>query len=318
MKKGSDGRLWFKNKKDVLNGYKMTVGSWNPVGKSAHEKTDIINDLSEALKWCRKRRKLAFPSRYRLWKHKAYYDGLKIKKLEAEVKAKRSPLLKDIKALKAEITALKRQLRSKIYKTTQRAQITAARREERQKARGQLAAERKKVNVRDRKVERLEERLEKQAQELRDVKKSNKQKDTQVNRLSLLLTREKNKPRGVETVVKVVEGKVPKEVRQYLRYVDQPLDKRIKNFEEVLVRAVTWMTSTSTIPTHLSFLLQLKERGSSKRLDLTGVSNDAAKTCENNGLVKSVYTNGVKIYFLTQKGEELIKDFLNKVTYGKI
>lgn len=311
------GKRYYNDRKDKLNGFAPAV-SWNTRGKSNAQKLEIIEDLKRAIKHLRSTKRLTYPKKYKLWRHKAYYDGLKIKKLQAEVNAKRSPLLKDIKALKEEIRALKRQLRSKIYKTTPRAQITAARQEERVKARNRLTVERRKLAVRDRRVERLEARLEKQAQEIRELKKSNKQKEVRVNRLSLLLTREKEKPKEVETVVRVVEGKVPTEVQKYLRYVDKPLDKRIKNFEQVMVRAVIWLTTTTTNPTHLSLLLQLKEKGSSKRSELTGVSSESAKTCENNGLVKSVYTNGVKIYFLTQAGEGMIKDFLNKVTYGKI
>jgi hypothetical protein len=300
MKKHEGGKLTFKNKKDPLNGFKMTVDSWRPEGKSAHEKTAIIRDLTNALKWTRTRRSLTYPKKWRWYKHKAYYDN------------------KKIEALREEIKELKRELRLKVRTTGWRGKVRDALDEARKKWKTRETNLLSAQKLRDNKINRLEQRVDNQAKELRavkyDLKRALGREETLKNKLALA-RKEKSRPRYV---TKTVKAEIPLEVRRFMRYQGKRLDERLVNMSEIAVKSTMWTRDNGLTNTQLSALMEINLKGSSQRVELTGVTNTVLKGLEDQGYLNSVYTNAIKYYFLTATGEQKCKDYMNFLSYGKI
>jgi len=318
MKKGTDNRIWFKNRKDPLNGYKMTVDSWKPDGKSAHQKTAIIEDLMAALKYVRTRRKLAYPPSYKYWKHKSYFDEKKIKELKAQLAAKRNPFSQELKAAKEEVRVLKRQLRSKIHKASVAGQRAEIRKEVNRRAADKYREYRKRISTRDKEIARLKEKLAKTEAESKELLKANKSAESKIRRLQTSLDNWKKKKPTVVYRSRTVEKPIPAEVKAAMRYLDKPLDKRLKNAEKATILMSKFLAKRKVSANHMSLLLQLKEKGSSRLSELDGVSRHDFESPSKNGLINSVFKDKVKYWYLTLEGEELVKDYLNYISHGSI
>lgn len=311
------GKVYYKDRKNPLNGFKPSI-SWNVRGKSNAEKLEIIADLKRALEYVRKRKKLAYPTSYKYWKHKAYYDGLKIKQLQEELRDKKHPYKEELKQAKEEVKAVKRQLRSKIHKASvvgQRAQIRA---EERGKFASALANARTAIKVRDKKVAKLEAKLAEASKELKTLKHQNKLLSNKSERLQKSLTEARAKNKAPRYVHRIKQAPIPPEVKAVMRYLEKPLEKRVKNFEQVATKAFMWLAKEPVTPAQMSFLMQIREKGSAKLSDLQGVTYKVSKLSEEKGWVRSVYTNGFKLHFLTADGEELVKSYINYLTLHRI
>ena len=300
--------LKFRARKDPLNGF-IPSCSWITRGKSNAQKIEIIEDLKRALDYVRKRKRLTYPKKYRMWRFKGYWDGLKIQRLRAQLKAKRDPLHKEIRELKDEIARLKTRIRGQRYKASPKVVIRQAEKRGASQSAAELASEKRRSNKLTRVNERLTAKIDSQWEEIKALRATLRRRDNTVAKLS-----EKKR----EKIVKVVKEPIPKEVKQYLHFMDTPPDKKLAGYEQMVYRLASYADSTGIPVKHLSMIMQLKSRGVAKRADLREVSNITAKSLEDSGKIGSEYTHAVKTYFLTADGEKIAQDFINKLRYGKV
>lgn len=144
--------------------------------------------------------------------------------------------------------------------------------------------------------------------EARDVKIHEGVK--QYNRLE----RKLNRP-----IPEVVQ-KPSKEVSRVVNMLKKPITDRLVNYMDLTIKSSLFCSNNDLTHLQINILLQIGAVESIEAPKIINFSLRSAEILEEKGLVSSSFMGAVrraKYYFITPKGEEVIKDFKNYLSYGK-
>ena len=258
-------------------------GRYDPRGKGSAEKTEMINELRTVVQILSKRiDKIKAASAYskQLW--------------EEEKKA----ILQKAREDKQE--ALKELRREKNKEKT-----------EERRALG-VKSLKSKLATRDARLASVEKEKDELKKELRLAKRREERLRKRVD-ASLAQLKKKWDKRIVEKEV------VPEELRAYLKFIEKPFDRRGLNAVEVAVKTTRFITNNNLKPDDLGVLSELNVYGAvtADKID-TKVTKTTLSSMVKRGLLNKQMVGGKANYFLTAGGEEIITNYINYISYGKI
>lgn len=267
-------------KKTTLNFF-SEFSKWNPKGKSSAQKNLMIQDLKNAVNYVK-------------YRHKRDTDRLKwhIKNRNATIKSLRSELKKKYsdEDVKEKLVSLRRTLSKRRLILSQK-----------------IAYKKKGINLRDDKIERLEGEIKNKTKEIAKLQRELKRKSEKISEISL----RKRKVR-----VKEVPQPLSLEAKRLEKIAAKPVNERLVNYLDVVAKTASFVRSKDMTINYLEALLQIEVEGYVTTQDSVA-STQILKLLEDRGFLSSQKVAVVKNYFLTTKGQELLKDYKNWISYSK-
>ena len=172
---------------------------------------------------------------------------------------------------------------------------------------------RDKLATRDARLASVEAEKDELKKELRLAKQREERLRKRVD-ASLAQLKKKWDKRIVEKEV------VPEEVKPFMKYLNKPLNERGVNAQELATKGLVFLSKHTDInATQLSVLSELNIYGTAHREALqTEVSKSTISTLVSKNLVQTERIGNKTMIFLTPKGQELVKNYIDYLSYGRL
>ena len=276
-----------KHRKKTQTNFFSEFKRLDPKGKSTKVKDVMIKELQSNVRF-------QISKRRKLWYH-VHMVKLSFKEYIKEAKARERKLQRIIeKKEQAKVQAL-----STVRETYQK----------------KLTNVRNKVDTRDNRVQILN-------QELDAFELEKKLKDREIAKLLRQherdeVVKKEIRSRKRKIVVKKVEQPLPLEVKQMQARLAKPAHKRGIDILDVSTKLTKFCIDNSITDKQLTTLLQCEVEGQLTNANSIVGTKHINNSLEEKGYFGNQFINGTYIYFLTTKGQQIVKDYKNYISYGK-